>query len=81
MDDTVGEVSEPDLNFVYFSSKMYSLEILKKIETIRTNLFPHPDLYREHLKNILIKPHWTGVLSDFLTWGGNEVNLGNKKPP
>lgn len=60
---------------------MYSLEILKKIETIRTNLFPHPDLYREHLKNILIKPHWTGVLSDFLTWGGNEVNLGNKKPP
>ena len=60
---------------------MYSLEILEKIEAIRTNLFPHPDLYREHLKKILIKPHWTGVLSDFSTWGDNEMNLGNKKPP
>lgn len=50
LDDTVDELSEPDLNFVYFSSKMYSLEILEKIEAIRTNLFPHPDLYREHLK-------------------------------
>lgn len=50
LDDTVDELSEPDLNFVYFSSKMYSLEILEKIEAIRTTLFPHPDLYRGHLK-------------------------------
>ena len=59
LDDTVDEFSEPDLKFFYFSTKNYSLEILKKIETTRTNLSPDPDLYLEHLKNIQIKPCWT----------------------
>lgn len=40
LNNTLDKFPEPDLRFFYFSPKLYSLELLEKMETMRTNL-PH----------------------------------------